>query len=126
MERERLGGKSGEDGAGVAAYFDEDGELLEWIDEPPVPERSGVGWRQMMSHWDALVADFQEVYGISLTPEFLRSVTWPWFTRRAIGLLTRPPIHMQQDLGRKTRIVDIPTTRLGYAIRPPNFNPERT
>lgn len=72
------------------------------------------------------MADFQEVYGLSLTPDFMRSVSWPWFTRRAIGLLTRPVVFMQQDLGSKTRIVSIPTTRLGMALRPPNFNPDNS
>jgi hypothetical protein len=72
-----------------------------------------------------VVADFQEVYTLSLTPTFLRTQTWPWLASRVIGLLSRPARYVQIEVKDGTQIIRVPTTRLGMALYPPAWPESR-
>lgn len=42
----------------------------------------------ILAEWPSVVADFQQIYGVTVTPAFLRTVPWLWMRTCLFGLLS--------------------------------------
>lgn len=61
-----------------------------------------------------------EVYGIDVgDDDLMESRSWRWLQARIAGLMSRPPVYVSYALGE--RVAAVATTRLGYALNPPDF-----
>jgi hypothetical protein len=61
-----------------------------------------------------------EVYRIDVDDDDLMSRrSWRWLHVRISGLLDRPPVWVPYGDG---KLAAVPSTRLGYALRPPEFD----
>jgi hypothetical protein len=59
------------------------------------------------------------VYGIDVNDDdMLARRSWRWLNVRIAGLLDRPPAYVAYGEG---QVAVVPTTRLGFALRPPQF-----
>lgn len=47
--------------------------------------------------------------------------SWRWLRTRVLSLLDRPPTFVAYKAGKGTRLAAVPSTRLGYALAPPEF-----
>jgi len=73
-------------------------------------------------------ADLHEVYGIDADDaELMRSRSWRWLRSRVLSLLDRPPTLLPVKFPARgktiTRIVSVPSTRIGHVINPPDLSP---
>ena len=70
-------------------------------------------------HWRLIEADLHDVYGIDVNDDDLLSRrSWRWLRVRIGGLLEMPPTFAPYGDG---KVAAIPSTRLGYALNPPEF-----
>lgn len=66
------------------------------------------------------------MYGIDVDDEALMSArSWRWLRMRVVGLMSRPSSMFAYTAGETTRIAVVPTTRVGFALNPPTFEPTR-
>jgi hypothetical protein len=79
--------------------------------EYPQGNRNGRTWREILTHWNAIEADFQDL-GIDLASGILRERSWRWFAVRVMGLINKPPGFMPDG-------AQMPLTRIGLALNPP-------
>ena len=96
--------------------------LPRWVDEPVAAVASGPSWLSILTHWPAVEADLQEIYGIDVEDDALmRSHSWRWLAVRVRGLLDRPPVFVAYQSGEHTRFSAVPSTRIGYLLNAPKF-----
>jgi len=62
------------------------------------------------------------VFGIDVDDAALMcSRSWRWLHARILSLLDRPDVFVSYQLGAQMRIMAVPTTRVGRALKPPKF-----
>lgn len=77
----------------------------------------------MVEHWRLIEADLHEVYGVDVDDDALMSArSWRWLRSRVLSLLDRSPSLLIHQVGQSARLVVVPSTRLGYALNPPDFS----
>lgn len=59
-----------------------------WTPDRSSPAGGGTGL-VLWEHWDAIILDIHEQYGVDLDRD-ARSVSWHWFLSRVEGLLSQP------------------------------------
>jgi len=84
--------------------------------EFPAGHGKGRSWQDILIHWNAIEADFQDM-GIDFGSGVLCERSWFWFTTRISGLLSKPPVVAKLGDG---KYHEIPQTRLGMALNPPS------
>jgi hypothetical protein len=52
----------------------------------------------------------------------MQSRSWRWLRARVLSLLDRPPAFMSFQINGNPRLVQVPSTRLGYVLNPPDFS----
>ena len=65
--------------------------MYDSYDLPPELQGSGgpsLTWADLVSHWQLIEIDFQEIYGIDLASKAMDQRSWRWLRIRIFGLLS--------------------------------------
>jgi len=76
---------------------------------------------EILNAWDECAADLHERFGIDVEDdELMLGRSWFWLKDRILALLATPPT-VQVKVGKKSKHVILPATRLQWALNPPKL-----